>query len=341
MVQACVFKAGQIKMSNTHHLGHEAIHTYFDKNLVPKLVIKPGDAVVFATRESSYGRTAREYSAGPDVAASADLSAIISASAYPEVATPIRGHPLTGPVHIIGASPGDTLAISVLEIEIGTWGWTAARSGGGLLGEEAIERTLHYWDLRQRNSAQFAPGIRVPLQPFCGILGVAPQAPGMLTTTPPRNSGGNMDIRQLIAGSTLFLPVFNSGALFSVGDVHAAQGDGEVCGSGIECDASVTLHFDLLKGRTISEPQFLTAGPIAPCTDTGRHFAATGHNSDIVEASRIALRGIIDYLEGEHGISRPQGCILASTCVDLHISQIVNANTFTVTAFLPLSIFGA
>ena len=320
-------------------LDRDAVHTYFDQSLAPVLVVHPGDTVVCKTLESSGGAAARTLLAKSDTSIPADLFEIIMASGNPEVAMPMRGHPLTGPVHVIGAEPGDTLVVSICAIETGLWGWTAVRAGGGLLGEEAIERTLHYWDLRHTNYTEFAPHIRIPIEPFCGVMGVAPEMPGMLPTTPPRNSGGNMDVRQLVVGSTLWLPIFVRGALFSVGDVHAAQGDGEVCGSGIECDATVTLHFDLLKGRAISEPQFLTRGPIAPRTDCGRHFAATGHDSDIFKASRTALRGVIDYLEREHGISRTHSCILASACVDLHISQIVNANICTVTAFLPLSIF--
>ena len=249
---------------NTHHLGYEAIHTYFDQSLPPRLTINPGDTVVFATRESSYGRIARLFVANSDPSIPADLAAIIAASAYPEIATPLAGHPLTGPVHIEGAGPGDTLVVAILEIKPASWGWTSVRPGGGLLGDETIQRTMQYWDLRQGDYAQFASGVRIPLEPFCGMLGVAPETSGLLPTASPRNSGGNMDIRQLVVGSTLYLPVFVLGALFSVGDVHAVQGDGEVSGTAIECDATVTLQFDLLKGQAIAAPQFRTSGPIAP-----------------------------------------------------------------------------
>ena len=152
---------------------------------------------------------------------------------------------------------------------------------------------------------------------------------------PPRPVGGNLDVRQLTAGATLYLPVLVPGALFSVGDAHAAQGDGEVAGTGIETDATVTLRFELLKGRRLPGPQLLspTAGPAGPW------FAATGHHPDLNQAAREALRGVLGYLEERHGLDRARACILASACVDLRISQIVNAGTYSVGAFLPLSIF--
>lgn len=151
-----------------------------------------------------------------------------------------------------------------------------------------------------------------------------------------RRAGGNLDTRQLTAGATLFLPVLVPGALFSVGDVHAAQGDGEVAGTGIETDATVTLRFHLLKGPNLAGPQLLTP---ATGSAAGPWFAATGHDSNLYEAGREALRGVLGYLEDLHGLDRARACILASACVDLRISQIVNAGTYSVSAFLPLSIF--
>ena len=145
-------------------------------------------------------------------------------------------------------------------------------------------------------------------------------------------------MRQLTAGATLHLPVLVPGALFSVGDAHAAQGDGEVAGTGIEMDATVTLRFGLRKGHSVPGPQFHTptVGKIA-----GPWFAATGHGPDLYEAAREALRGILAYLDERHGLVRPQACILASACVDLRISQVVNGGVFTVSVFHPLAIFHA
>jgi acetamidase/formamidase len=176
------------------------------------------------------------------------------------------------------------------------------------------------------------------MAPFCGVMGVAPAEPGSHRTVPPRRAGGNLDVRQLTAGAVLALPVLVPGALFSVGDAHAAQGDGEVAGTGIETDATVTLRFDLRKGHTVPGPQFTTNRVNAV---EGPWFAATGNHTDLYEAAREALHGVLAFLNEEHGLNRARACILASACVDLRISQLVNGGTFTVSAFLPLSIFDA
>jgi acetamidase/formamidase len=328
-----------------HRLGREAIHTYWDNTLPPRLTIEPGDTVVFETFEPSQGEVARNIAAGtwPVPAADLDLVAIVVSSAPPEPSADSEdeepGHALTGPVAVTGAEPGDTLVVDVVEVAPAAWGWTACGPGGGaLLQDELEEWVLHVWDLRDKEDAVFAPGIRVPLAPFCGVMGVAPAESGRHPTVPPGRGGGNLDVRQLTAGATLHLPVLVPGGLFSVGDVHAAQGDGEVAGTGIETDATVTLRFLLRKGHTVSSPQFSTP---ALGKASGPWFAATGHAPDLFEASREALRGILGYLEDHHGLARPQACILASSCVDLHISQIVNGGVFTVSAFLPLDIFRA
>jgi len=327
----------------THHLGREAIHTAWDNALPPRLTLEPGDTCVFATREPSQGRVARDVTAEGAGHLDPALASLIAADARHEPATgpgtEVGGHALTGPVFIGGAAPGDTLLVEVVEIVPAAWGWTACGPGGNALLQDELEAwTLHVWDLRSGTTAIFAPGIEVPMAPFCGVMGVAPAEPGTHTTTPPRRVGGNMDVRQLTAGAVLSLPVAVPGALFSVGDAHAAQGDGEVAGTGIETDATVTLRFDLVKGRAVAGPEFRTpvVNPVA-----GPWFAATGHHADLREAAREALRGVLAYLEEHHGLDRAQGSILASACVDLRVSQIVNGDIFTVTAFLPLSIFDA
>jgi acetamidase/formamidase len=323
----------------THRIGREAIHTYWDNSLPPRLTIEFGDTVIFETLEPSRGRVARDVAANPPPGLDPAFAAIIAESAYAEVPTPLGGHALTGPVFVTGAEPGDTLDVTVVEVKPSAWGWNAIGPQNPLIGDLIPAWEINYWDLRDRDSTLFAPGIRIPLAPFCGVMGVAFEEPGMHPTPPPRRAGGNMDIRQLTAGTVLSLPVLVPGALFSTGDVHAAQGDGEVSGTAIECNATVTLRFDLQKGRTIPTPQFRTGGPLRPRTDTAPSFAATGHDTDPRAAARAALLGVLDYLGQEHGLSRARACLLASACVDLRISQVVNAGTWTVTAFLPLSIF--
>jgi acetamidase/formamidase len=332
-----------MESKRTHHLGREAIHTNWDNTLPPRLTVEPGDTVVFETLEPSQGGVARDIASGtwPVPGAPPDLVDVIVSSASP---APPRaedeehgGHALTGPVAVAGAEPGDTLVVDVMEVAPAAWGWTACGPGGGaLLQDELEEWVLHVWDLQDGKDAVFAPGIRVPQAPFCGVMGVAPAEPGRHSTIPPRRVGGNMDVRQLTAGVSLFLPVEVAGGLFSVGDAHAAQGDGEVSGTAIEMDATVTLRFSLRKEQTIPGPWFQTPtlGPAA-----GPWFATMGHGPDLYEAAREALRGILAYLEEHHGLARPQACLLASACVDLRISQIVNGGVYTVSAFLPLAIF--
>jgi acetamidase/formamidase len=327
----------------THHLGREAIHTCWNRDLPPRLTIAPGDTVVFGTLEPSWGGLARDIAGGGGAAVEGDptLIALVAKGAHPEapkgIGTELGGHALTGPIAIAGAEPGDTLVVEIVDVVPGDWGWThVGPDSGGLLRDAFTDDVVHLWDLRERGRARFAPGITIPIAPFCGVMGVAPAESGPHRTFPPRSVGGNLDIRQLTAGSTLFLPIAVPGALFSVGDAHAAQGDGEVAGTAIETDATVTLHFDLRKGEMLPSPQFITPS-IGPAT--GPWFAATGSHADLYEAAREALRGVLDYLHQHHGLESPQACILASVCVDLKVSQIVNAGVYTVSAFLPLSIF--
>lgn len=303
-----------------YNLDDSAVHYQWNNGLAPRLTIQPGDTVTLECRDAADGhyaphRTAEEM-AGPRQS---------------------KGHPLTGPIYIEGADPGDSLAIEVLSFEHKGWGWTRCSPSGGLLPGE-FEPTLKLWELKD-GYADFKPGIRIPLEPFCGIMGVAPAEPGPHITMPPRSQGGNMDIRHLVAGSTLFLPVSVPGALFSAGDCHGAQGDGEVCITGIEAPMKVTLRFHVRKGYTIPGPQFLTPSPLTK-TDTAGYFATTGVEPDLMEASKQAIRHMVQYLVREKGLTREEAYLLCSVAVDLKISEIVDAPNWIVSAYLPLSIFG-
>jgi acetamidase/formamidase len=333
----------------THMLGREAIHTVWDASLPPALSVQPGDTVVLDTLDASYGSVARQVEAGglalPEHLA-ADLRSVISAGVYPPGALTggQRGHPLTGPIFVEGAAPGDTLTIEILSVEPAAWGWTACRPGGiGLLDrllapELPADGYVHAWDLRGGTHAEFLPGIRLPLAPFPGVVGLAPAEPGAHSTSPPRQVGGNMDIRQLVAGSTLYLPVEVPGALLSAGDLHAGQGDGELSGTGIEMEGRLTLRLSVLRDRPIANPQFE-----APPEPTGLwaagSYAATGHAPDLMNAARTALHGLLLHMTRRYGLSVPQAYVLSSACVDLRVSQIVDAPNYTVSALLPLSIF--
>ncbi len=307
-----------------HALTSDVVHHAWDNAIPPRLVIDQGETVVFHTRNASDGRVTPDMPAG--------------ASPPPADAPPFTGHPLTGPVFIRGAAPGDTLEVEIVDLRPGPWGYTAFSPGRGLLPGDFDVRYLHIWDLT-RDPVPFRPGIAVPLEPFLGVMGVAPAEPGAHSTMPPRRNGGNVDTKQLTAGARLYLPVLVEGALFSCGDGHAAQGDGEVCVTAVEMNARVTLRFGLLPGRRLAEPQLLTGGPLSARTNTGRHFATTAHGPDLFAAAQQATRYMIEHLVRERGLSREEAYILASVAVDLRISEIVDAPNWIVSAFLPESVF--
>ena len=308
--------------TRAHTLDCTQVHYAWDNALSPRLEIESGDEVVFQTRDAADGY----YT-------STSTAEDVSKRVFP-------GHPLTGPVWIKGARPGQVLAVEIRAVEPGPFGWTAIMPGRGLLPNDFAAHYLHKWDLSGRARAALRPGVSVPLDPFCGILGVALAEPGQHSTMPPRQNGGNMDIKQLTAGTTLYLPVQVEGALFSCGDAHAAQGDGEVCLTAIETTATATLRFRLHDTFTIREPQFRTAGPLGGRTNTGPHYATTAYHTDLLEAARNAVRYMIEHLTSARGLSREEAFVLCSVAVDLRISEVVDAPHWIVTAFLPESVFG-
>lgn len=333
----------------THRVSSDHIHTYWSNAITPAVTVLPGETVIIETFEASYGLVARHVRELAQPGLDPELVEIIAADAYPERSHPERdpsirgGHALTGPVAIDGAEPGDTLVVEIVDIAPATWGYASCSPRAerlGLLNDDlgGLDHDMYwYWDLRGGDFAEFKPGIRVPFGPHPGVMGVAQAEPGQLSTIPPRANGGNMDIRHLQPGATLYLPVLTPGALFSTGDVHFAMGDGEVTGTGIEMNAEVMLRFDLRKGETIPGPQLRTNGQ--PLSIPGPAYATTGFDPDVREAARIALRAMLDHLQREYGLTRPEAYILSSVVVDLKISQIVDRPNWTVTAYLPLSLF--
>jgi acetamidase/formamidase len=243
---------------------------------------------------------------------------------------------VNGPIAVVGAEPGDTLQIDLLEFEPADWGWTASIPGFGLLADQFPDPYLRITKVpRVGERAEFLPGVRVPIAPFCGEVGVAP-VDGPRSTIPPDLHGGNMDTRHLTAGSTLFLPVFHVGARLSMGDGHAAQGDGEVCGTAIETPMRTLVRLTVRKDLHLSGPEFLT-----PDVQTlvGQRYATDGVGPDLNEAARDAVRRMIDWLGREHGIAAIDAYLLASVAIDLRISEIVDMPNVVVTAHCPLSIF--
>jgi acetamidase/formamidase len=310
-------------MPTTHKLDAQQVHREWNNALTPRLTIDSGDTVVFDTRDASdhyYSRT----STHPDVLARG----------------PFRGHPLTGPVSVRGAAPGDTLVIEILDVRPALdFGWTAIRPGRGLLPESDFANPfLNIWDL-DAGVARMGKRVAVPIEAFPGVMGVALEEPGGHSTMPPRRSGGNMDIRQLTSGATLFLPVLVPGALFSVGDAHGAQGDGEVCITAVEMSAQCTLRFDLRRGQMVPEPQLRSPRPPAGEGRRGPWYATTANGPDLYASSQQAIRYMIDHIVRERGLSREEAYIVCSVAVDLKISEIVDAPNWIVSAFLPESIF--
>jgi acetamidase/formamidase len=242
-------------------------------------------------------------------------------------------------VSVEGARPGDTLRVDVLELTPGDWGWASIQPGQGLLPDDFDEVVLHTFDLRDGRTIEAAPGIRIPMAPFLGTMGVHPGEPATATVFPPHRGGGNIDTRHLIAGSTLLLPIWCEGALFSCGDPHAAQGDGEVCVTAVECDMRATLRLSV-EQRTIPGPQFLTPGPLATIDESAGHFGAMGIDADLMEGARTAVRSTIDWLVREHGLDRVDAYILCSLAGDLRILEIVDAGVWNVGFLLPRSLFG-
>jgi len=305
-----------------HVLTRSQIHHKWNRDQPPAIEIEPGDVVVFNTEEVSGG----QMRPGRSVAEIFPLD-------------PERIYPLGGPVFIKGARPGDALRVRILSLTPGDWGWTAIIPNAGLLPEDFHEPFIKYWDLSNGRDTALRSDIVIPLDPFCGVMGVARDEPGEFRVLPPGPFGGNMDIRHLTAGATLLLPVWVDGGLFSAGDCHAAQGDGEVCVSGIECPMTFTLQFDLVKGKQLRGPQLMTPGPLTQKYDRKGYYATTGIAPDLMDAAKETVRSMIAHCVETYGLSREEAYVLASAAVDLKISEVVDRPNWIVSAYLPLSIF--
>ncbi len=303
-----------------YHLAAERLHFAWDNSLEPVLEIESGDCVTIDTWDAGGHSIQRTFT-------SADVAA-----ARP----PFRGHALTGPIFVKGAQPGDTLAVEIQEVAPNTWGYTTFSPGRGLLPDDFPSTYLRIWDLTDGVSGHGVPGARIPLAPFCGVMGVALAEPGEHSTVPPRRVGGNMDVRQVTAGSTLYLPIEVPGALFSVGDAHAAQGDGEVCITAIEMDSTTRLRFSVVRDMPIREPQLRTSVP--PTIIAGSYHGCTAHAPDLMAATRNATRYTIDWLCRFAHVTAEDAYILASVAAELRISQVVDAPNWTVTSFFPLAV---
>jgi acetamidase/formamidase len=310
-------------MARTHYCPTDRVHFTWDTGNEPLLTIADGDVVVFETRDVS------DDQIGPGSDAS-----VIAGLDWDRV------YPLAGPVFVEGAEPGDTLAIELLDLHTKGWGWTAILPGLGLLSEDFTEPYLRVFDLTRGDVTAFREDILIPLTPFMGTMGVCPAGASKQPVMPPGTFGGNLDTRQLVRGTTLFLPVQVEGALFSTGDAHGCQGDGEICVTGLEAPMFATMRFSLQKGHSIPGPQYRTApGPLTPAVDSGSFYGTTGVGGDLYVAAQDATRAMIDHLTANYALSREDAYVLCSLVVDLKISEIVDAGQYIVSAVLPEAIF--
>ncbi|HUD13867.1 MAG TPA: acetamidase/formamidase family protein [Terracidiphilus sp.] len=298
-----------------HKLSAEPTHSVWDRSLAPRLRIDPGDEVAFRCLDSSGGQvhtgmTAAEY-------LTIDRTRI---------------HALTGPVWVEGAEPGDVLQIDVLSTRHAGWGWSSVIEGFGFLKDRFREPYLFHWQLDGESTASLAPAV-VPVRPFLGVMGVARAEDGAFRTRPPGPFGGNLDVRELCAGSRLYLPVFNHGALFSCGDGHAAQGDGEVCINGIECPLDVTLRFHLHKQQPLAGPIVEASEVVAP-DSTADAWVVLESGTDLAAAAQAATSRMIDLLVDRWGFTEIHAYILCSVALKLRLSQVVNEPVYTVSAAL-------
>lgn len=281
-----------------------SLHGHFSPNLAPVLEIDPGDSVRARTLSASW------EGAGFDLRPELDA-----------------GHALLGPVAVRGAEPGDALAVEIVRLKparhgsTGVGGWSTMVNDR--LGFDSTRRLVE-WTIDPDAGIARALGFEVDLRPFLGVIGLAPGEPGIHSTVPPRSTGGNIDCRELVAGSRLVLPVAVRGGLLSFGDGHAAQGDGEIAGTAIECAMDdVELKVELLKQKALKNPEaYAPAG-----------FITFGFSTDLAEAALVALEAMIDHLASELGVDRQAATALASIAVDLRVTQIVN-QTFGVHALL-------
>jgi acetamidase/formamidase len=311
-------------MTRPHTIHRHQYHYGWDHSIEAVLHIAPGESIEFDVYEASSGQISANSTA-EDIAR-LDFGKI---------------NPVAGPIFIDGAAPGDVLKATLLSFNPSGWGWTANIPGFGLLADEFRDPAIHLWTY---DAATLAPALygrwaKVPLKPFTGTIGLAPAAPGLHSIVPPRRVGGNMDVRDISQGTELFLPVEVAGALFSVGDTHAAQGDGEVCGTAIESPMKVTIKFDLVKQTPLAYPRFTTPGPVSRHLDAKGYEVTTGIGPDLMEAARAAVRSMVDLLSKQQGMPAVDAYLLCSVCGDLRISEIVDAPNWTVSFYFPRTVF--
>lgn len=293
----------------------EQTHNKFSSTIEPVLTVPSGAIIEAFTQEATDGQ----------LSLSSTTEDVANVSFEPI-------HPITGPVFVEGAQPGDVIAVTLHKIEAGEWGWTGIFPGFGYLADEFTDPYLKTFAI-DKNSAtiDFNDKIKLPLKPFPGVMGVAPATDSLLSTIPPRANGGNMDDPHLVEGTTVYFPVFVEGGLFSIGDTHATQGLGEVSGTAIEAPMRIIYEIKVIKNKQyLAEPQY----------ETDNYYAVTGFAPSIDGATKKAIGYMVDYLEAEHNLSREEAYVLCSLAGDLHIAEVVDVPNMLVTMHLSKEVLG-
>ena len=308
VMTSCYAESPVFQLADTH------IHYRFSSAIKPAITVPSGAIVIADLKDSADGQVGR--SSVPDDLRKLDMN---------------RVHPLTGPVFVEGAEPGDTLAVTLLRIEPGKWGWSALVPDFGALAEDFTGYYLRKFELGDATSIKFNERVRLPLQPFPGLMGVAPATDEMLTTMPPRENGGNMDEPDIREGTTVYFPVFVSGALFSMGDGHAVQGRGEVSGPALEIPMRVTYRIEVIKGHLpIKEPQY----------ENDTYYAVISSAVSLDEAAKRAVRYMVDYLVAYHDLSPQDAYMLCTLAGDLMINELPNKPNVSMTMRIPKDVLG-
>jgi acetamidase/formamidase len=300
-------------MMRSFHIPRGHSHFCWNNALSPVATVNSGDTIRLEVANSSGGQVHRDSRA--EDLAGLDFD---------------RVNPVTGPIYVNGAEPGDALMVELLAIDLGAWGWTGNIPGFGLLADYFEQPHLRISEVGE-TAAELLPGLRVPVVPLVGSIGLAPSELGDHSILPPRRVGGTMNIRHVTPGARLWLPVAVPGALLSVGDTHAAQGDGEVCGTAIEVDSEVTLRVHLVKQRQLNFPM-VEAHPSS--ARKGLAIITTGMGPDLYEAARQATLGMIEEVVDRTGLDELDAYLVTSVAGDLKISEIVDQPNWIVSMHL-------
>jgi acetamidase/formamidase len=315
-------KSPAMGTGSLHDLRADAYQYVWDNSIEPALEVESGETVLLHVRDASD----EQIDAGSDAGDVEKLD-------FTHV------NPVSGPIFVKGAQPGDTLAVELLEFQPQRWGWTAIIPGFGLLQDEYPDPWLRISEVEPDASrVRFSERVTLPFRPFPGTIGVAPAERGAHSIVPPSRWGGNLDTKHLTPGTTLFLPVGVEGALFSLGDTHAAQGDGEVCGTAIETAMDVVLRLTVRNDLRVHAPQLdIPAGAFAQ--EPTSYHVCTGVAPDLMQATRDAVHATIEWLADTYALDREEGYALTSVACDLRIHEVVDAPNWVVGCFIPESIF--